>query len=131
MDKVDLLCNGAEALLDQHDYDQDSASFFDQAAQLLDEAGEGAGVVDDLLQSAIDREMEARAAGDEAEQALTLAGTDLRDPGQVLDVAEETSSQVRAVLIEEEPSPDVRNLKDRVRHARVKIRSLRSRLPQR
>ncbi|GGM20754.1 hypothetical protein [Micromonospora yangpuensis] len=130
MEKIELLCAGAEALLDRDDYGQESASLLDRADQLLVEAGRGAEEVDELLQAALGREQEASAADSKAERVLSLAETDLRDPAQVLDVADATNRQVRAVLVDEQSSVEVRHLKLRVRAARDKIQSLRSRLPQ-
>lgn len=130
MDRVELLCAGAEALLDRDDIEQEAAALLDRAEQLLDEAGDGAEVVDDLLRAVLDLEFDARAADDAAERAFVLATTDLREPSEVLDAADEVSGQVRAALIEEDPSSEVRNLRLRVRDARVKIQSLRRRLSQ-
>ncbi|BCJ65723.1 hypothetical protein GCM10009779_02340 [Polymorphospora rubra] len=129
LDKVDRLCQGAEALLDRYAYDQRAMSLLDRAQELIEQAGDGADEVESLLGVAVELEHEADAAADEAERVLTLAGTEMRDAAGLLDVAEETTRQVKATLRDERPSTDVRNLRERVRQSQAKIRSLRSRLP--
>ncbi|MFI0792519.1 hypothetical protein ACH4OY_07455 [Micromonospora rubida] len=130
MDKVEMLCLGAEALLDQYQYDQRALELLDRAQELLEEAGEDTAAVDELLDCALELEEEARAAAGEAERTLGLAASGLRDAAGVLDLAEEAAMQVKAALKAEEPSAEVRGLKERVRQVRIKITSLRSRLTE-
>ncbi len=127
MDKADRLCQGAEALLDMYDYEQKAIALLDKANNLLEEADQGVSEVDDLLCEACNVEAEARAASDHAEQSLTLAMTQLRDPGQVLDLADSTTSHVQTTLRTEKPSAEVRDLRKRVRKTRDKIKELKIR----
>jgi ABC-type transporter Mla subunit MlaD len=127
MDKADRLCQGAEALLDMYNYEQKAIALLDKAENLLEEADQGVSEVDDLLCEAYNVEAEARAASDHAEQSLTLAMTQLRDPGQVLDLADSTTSHVQSTLRTEKPSAEVRDLRKRARKTRDKIGELRIR----
>jgi hypothetical protein len=129
--KVEALCRGAKARLERSTYEQDAATLYDRADQLLTEAGEAASGVDELLTAAFDLEEEARAAGEAAEESLDEAATKLRDPGQLLELADESALQVKASLKQETESREVRDLKQRVREIRTTIRSLRARLPER
>lgn len=131
MDRVDTLCDAAEALMAEHDRERELKLLLDRAAQLLDEAGRGVAEAEEFLAAAMEVELEAKAAASEAERLLTAAGTDVRSPGQLLDMADETSAGVRSVLAEQAASREVRRLRARVDQARVRIRELRSRLSRR
>ncbi|MET8229452.1 hypothetical protein ABZS77_02060 [Micromonospora sp. NPDC005298] len=131
LDKVEALCRGAAALLELSRYEQDAAALFDRAEQLLTEAGDAASEVDELLTAAFDMEEAAQAAGVAAEESLGEAATPLREPGQLLELADESALQVKDSLKQETESVEVRGLKRRVREIRTTIRSLRARLPDR
>lgn len=130
VEKVEALCRGAQALLDQHRYEQGAAELLDRAEQLLEEAGSDASEADQLLRAAVDLEAEAVAAAQDAEQTLTLASTNLRDPAKVIDLAEAGTSAVNATIRGEKLSDAVRQLRTWVRAAQDRIRVLRSKLTE-
>jgi hypothetical protein len=128
MTKVDRLCVAAEGLLDQAMHAHDAATLLERAEDLLQEAGRGADEVDELLEKAIQAENLGRAAGEAADDALGLVPTGDRDPGRLLDLADQTTQSVGETLRQRPPSPAAKELKQWTGRARIKIRSLRWRL---